>query len=389
MKFSVKNLVNIGFSLGLKAFAAALGMLVTIVIDKYAGVNYLGIFSQLQLIMSYAVLICLFGNDQFMFQNRERTHNLNSIFSRKIIFFLLTAVIVFLIVGLKYSWASGILFVFSMYLFLSNRITGFYALIIHGYNTSDLNHEIFTIAITIIGVLVYPIFKIDFVNYMLLILIASRSIGFIRLQIPNMQDIKSEFRNLKYFVISILNLASHSWELLLFSFVISSEEFAVISVNMKLVLASATIAVSLPLRKIQRGLVKGNVLNPYNLILEPILIQLFFLFVFFFVYSYFIGFWGSEYRLFGTTFYLVMVVSILYVLNATTSLLLLDKNMENYDIKIRLLRVIVSLLLITVVDGMLEYLILVSLVSLIEGILKIFYFVRNSNSKLQFRSSHA
>lgn len=387
MQIGLNNVRVVFAGIALKSTGVVMGLALTMLIEKNIGTEQLGIYNQLQLFLSYLTLFALFGNDQYMFQNRNELKSFKSILGSKLPFIFLAALLGFILIERSYGFVAGSLFALAIFSFASNRLISFYRIISHGWNYSTIRFELFPSLILLLGIIFYSLGwpKLDFSIYIILILFFSRLIGLRWFALPTINQIVEQLKSSRFTVISIMNLVSNNWELLLVSFIWSKFDFAILSINYKLSFAFSAIAVSIPLRRLNQGM---KTIYLKDLMFEPMLMHSAFLVLLFLAYPAIINFWGDIYVIERKDLIYLMLISFIYVLNATLSLGLLENRLENYDIVIRLFRMISSLILILFISSNYSFLNWVTFISVTEFILKLLIYVRHNNGKLSLRGPY-
>lgn len=376
----MKRLFSDFSSILIKSFPVLVGFITTVFIERLLSTENVGVFAQVQILLNFFVLIALFGSDQVLFQQRDKINSLNEHINSSVQFYFFSCTLCFLVFNFQYGFLVAIAACFTLYMMFSNRMTSFFILIKKGYNVSCVKYEIIPSFFILLGfVFYYYVFKeLEFTLYAVILLGASRFLGFNKCRpVINLK----KFNSLKqYFFISILNFFSLSFELMIISFVISSSDFAILSINHKLTFGLSAIFISLPLKKIIN---KTKTKSNYTLIeltIVPILLQITFLIILYFSYSYIITFWGNHYNSFEILLKLFML-SLIYIFNAGFSLKLLDIKKEKIDILSRFLKILIYLIIILLLKiYSLELLLYVMiLTSFIELITKTLFYVRYSN----------
>lgn len=378
-KGTIKSLFSDFLSILIKSFPVLVGFITTVIIERLLSTENVGVFAQVQILLNFFVLIALFGSDQLLFQQRDKINSLNEHINSSVQFYFLSCILCFIVINFQYGFLVAIAACFTLYMMFSNRITSFFILIKRGYNVSSFKYEIIPSIFIMLGFVFYHYaFKeLEFILYAVILLGASRFLGFNKIRpVINLKN----FNSLKqYFFISILNFFSLSFELMIISFVISSRDFAILSINHKLTFGLSAIFISLPLKKIIN---KTKTKSNYTLIeltFIPIFLQFIFLIILYFSYNYIITIWGNHYNSIEILLKLFMI-SLIYVFNAGFSLKLLDIKKEKIDISSRLLKILIFLIIIFLfkIYSLNLLLVVLLITSFIELITKILMYVKYS-----------
>lgn len=376
-------------SLTLKTIPTLLGLAISILIERTSTTENVGIYSQIQMLFNLLTLFALFGNDQELFKNRAKDQTIEEILSSKSQFFLISCLFGFLLFSKSYSLSVGIISCFSLYFIFTNRVSSFYFLVKKGYNYATKKYDILPFLIIFLGIAIYNFLKfIDFTFYIVLLLGFSRIFGLNKIRFKvDLTKFKSSGKNA---LLSALNFFSLNFELLIVSFVISPTEFAVLSLNFKLLFAFTAVLGSLPLRRLSEIEFLNTKFKLSQLTIIPILFQIIFLAILFISYKSIISIWGEYYTLNWNFLLLLSSMSIIYLFNSGLSLKMLEIELAEYDIFSRIFRILFFLTLLgfNKLKTLNDILIFMSVAFAFEAISKLIFYGWHYYRKLFFRNTH-